>query len=278
MKPSLSRLLIVIVAVALPSLLHTQANAQEIIGQDWFSGAMSRSDGGVNAMYQENAQLPLGGLFAPRFTRTLTILGGLNFPTDSVNEDLVSSGFLPDNNGPVLQTREIDDTGYAISFAFGRRHSHTLRSEIEVAVRGNDINVFDNSLSLPVIGAPVPPDNESERDGSITTTSLMKNFIHEFGGGDGGRFTPYAGVGLGISYVDVEFGEASSLDGEPFSQDDATLFTYQAIGGVATRINSAADFIVEYRFLGTSEVEFNGVDDAFTYNTNNLFFGVKFEY
>lgn len=141
-----------------------------------------------------------------------------------------------------------------------------LRSEIEVAIRGNDINqsFFDGSST------------SEEDDGNVTATSIMKNFIREFN--NESLFTPYVGVGIGVSYIDVEFGEATSTDGEATSQDGESAFTYQAIGGVAIKLNSFSDFVVEYRFLGTSELEFSGLNDTFAYNTSNLFLGAKFEY
>ena len=81
-----------------------------------------------------------------------------------------------------------------------------------------------------------------------------------------------------MSYIDIEFGEATSIDGEPTSQDGESAFTYQAIGGVSTRLNSFAELVVEYRFLGTSEIEFGSLNDPFSYNSSALFLGAKFEY
>jgi len=104
----------------------------------------------------------------------------------------------------------------------------------------------------------------------------LKNFVIEFD--NNSLFTPYAGAGLGLSYIDLEFGEATGVDGEPTFQAGQGFFTYQAIGGIATKLNSFSDFLVEYRFLGTSELEFGPSNDAFSYNTSTLFFGAMFEY
>lgn len=253
-----------VAAFAVLLLAGLNANAQEI-GQNWFGEAYSRSSSDVDSLYHSNSQRPLGGLFAPGFTRTLTILGGLNFPsagTDDVFDASpgagISSAALPGGSG----TAELDETGYAISFAFGRRHSHRLRSEIEVAVRGNDI-ISATSTGL---------DSVEQSTGSVDAVSLMKNFIIEFN--NNSRFTPYAGAGLGLSYIEVE--QDSGVLGA--LEADETLFSYQAIGGVATKLSAAADFIVEYRFFGTSDVEFEELGQSITYNTSNLFFGVKFEY
>jgi len=233
-----------------------------------FHGGTYNSEAERQALYTSNAELPLGGLFAAGFTRTLTVLGGVNFPSagveDSLDESL--SDLFPIGGALLPPPPSLDDTGYALSFAFGRRHSRKLRSEIEIAFRSNDINqVLDFGSSA-----------REESDGNVSAISALKNFIFEFE--NESRFTPYLGVGIGVSYIDVQFGEATSIDGEATSQDGESAFTYQAIGGVSTRLNSFAELVVEYRFLGTSELDFGSLNAPFNYNTSALFLGAKFEY
>jgi len=266
MKPCFQRLFVVFLAVALPLSLALEVSAQDI-GQDWFSGGQVRGGAGADAIYQRNQDRPLKGLFSSDFTRTATILGGFNFPSESLNEALPAFAANGSTAAlPAFSPGDVDDTGYALSFAWGRRHSRSLRSEIEVAIRGNNVNTISGLVS---------PATEVV-DGTVTATSLMKNVLVDFE--SRGRFTPYAGVGIGISYIETELGEASSLDGSPLIDDGEAFFSYQAIAGVATQINSAADFIVEYRFLGTSDLEIEGIDESLSYNTSSLFLGVKFEF
>ena len=278
---------VLIFAATIASLACTEAKAQGLI-RGLFDGGTYQTEEEVLALYDSNAQRPLGGLFAPGFTRTFTVLGGLNFPSASVTDPDIDSGLdvipleaaiatIGDDifDGDVIidpiTDQTVDGTGYAISFAFGRRHNRRLRSEIEVAFRSNDINTIvggNGNGSLDSPGTEVV-------DGSINATSLMKNYIFDFN--NGSRFTPYVGIGTGISYVDVEFGEASSPDGEIF-QDGDDVFTYQAIAGIATQLTAAADLLVEYRFLGTEDVVLDGFGETFIYNTSTLFFGMKLEY
>jgi opacity protein-like surface antigen len=243
--------------------------AQQSGGQRWYEGGAYETQSEVDAMYRRNAEGPLGGLFASSFTRTLTVLGGFNFLSEGPSDQIENFA------------GNVDDSGYAISFAFGRRHSHSLRSEIEVAFRSNDISDSEVTIesiatSTEAIGIVGSIGADQEEDGSVNSTSLMKNFFIDFNNNT--RLTPYLGAGLGLSYVDIEFGASSSADGEPSFQDGEGLFSYQAIGGVAAEVNSFTDFVVEYRFLGTSEVEFDGLDESLSYNTSTLFLGVKFEY
>ena len=261
-------LVTLVVSTMIFSIAGLDANAQTRLGQNWFGTPHSRSAGNIQAIYQNNSRQRLGGLFAPDFSRTLTILGGLNYPSAGTADIFASEldATLIEPDGFESSREGLDDPGYALSFAFGRRHSNTLRSEIEVGIRGNDI------INNTVIGFDDTPGiTETEENvGSVNAVSLMKNFIIDFD--NNSRFTPYVGAGLGVSYVEVEFGDSSEFE------EGQTLFSYQAIGGIATRLTSAADFIVEYRFLGTSEVEFDEFGQELAYNTSNLFFGIKLEY
>ncbi len=271
MNTILLRLKITLVLITtIISFTCSEASAQSNIFRTLFHGGTYNSEAERQSLYASNAERPLGGLFAPGFTRTLTVLGGANYPSAGVR-DIFESDFVsptPAISGSLPSlSRNIDETGYAISFAFGRRHSNRLRSEIEVAVRGNDVNQTISGAGLGF---------SEQEDGSVNATSLMKNFIIEFDNQT--LFTPYVGVGLGLSYIDVEFGEAIGVAGEATFQDEATAFSYQGIGGVATKLNSFSNFIVEYRFLGTSDVELGGGNGTAAYNTSTLFMGAMFEY
>ena len=283
MKTSLPRLTIALTLIAaIFSLTCMEAKAQSDVLEYMFHGGTYKNASEREALYKSNDELPLRGLFAPGFTRTMTFLGGVNYPSAGVFENGLNRDFAdiqPVGSLSFPADREVDDSGYALSFAFGRRHSRKLRSEIEVAVRGNDINQTFTEQGFTINSGVVVQGNDliSERsDGSVRSTSIMKNFIRDFD--NKSLFTPYVGFGLGLSYIDVEFGEATSPSGVATFQEGETIFTYQAIGGVATKLNSFSDFVVEYRFLGTSEIEFDGLTDTLSYNTSNLFMGLAFEY
>ncbi len=218
------------------------------------------SEDSVDSLYRSNATRPLGGLFAKGFTRTLTVLGGWNF-LNNFDSGVVGTGLVPGGALPAGNF-DVDQTGYAISFAFGRRHNHRLRSEIELAIRENDID----ALGPPFATAAGSVRNTDE---TIRAYSVLKNFLFDFK--NDSRLTPYVGVGLGWSYLEVE-SPSRSID------EGAGAFTYQAIGGIATKLNKATDLIVEYRFLGTSAVELDRGSDEVAYDAHNLFLGVKFEY
>jgi len=189
MKTSISRLTFVVTITAMiVSFACLEAKAQSGLFRSLFDGGVYNSEAEVQALYDSNAQRPLGGLFAPGFTRTFTILGGLNFPSASVTDPdstsgqngiaaAISSAIDDDFFSLLSNERSVDGTGYAISFAFGRRHNRRLRSEIEVAFRDNNINNTSslNGLVNTFNGGPI--NTGTEVDGSINATSLMKNYI-----------------------------------------------------------------------------------------------------
>ena len=249
----------------------TAASAQTGDIFDSFTrGASAYQTNEVEALYEANSQLPLGGFFAKGFTRTFTLLGGGNFTAADLPGGL--GEVVPNLASSSLLEQDTNDVGYVISLAMGRRHNRQLRSEFEFAIRGNDLD-----LSLPGV---FPTDIESD----VNAYSLMKNVIFDFP--NQSRFTPYVGAGLGISLVEVEAQISTSVDvlllgpttpaPTEVSEEDAAL-TYQFIGGVATRVNRAMDLVVEYRFLGTSDIELDTLGSA-PYLVNNLFLGVKLEY
>lgn len=217
----------------------------------------------VHELYHRNAQKPLRGLFADGFTRTLTVLGGAQF-LNSIKTDDNLLGSVASTDGI---TRSLEsETGYALSFAFGRRHNHRLRSEIELAVRQNDTSFEFEPTAIDDVLNVAP---QSTDDDNVRAYSIMKNFMTGFE--NTSRITPYLGAGLGWSYIDLAAPSVGIDDG-------GGAFSYQAIGGVSTTISNAADFVVEYRFLGTTEIDVDGFENPITYRSHNLFLGVKFEY
>ena len=281
MRTHLPRFILLgIIVTTIFSLSCMRAEAQTELAQGSFH--VGSYNTGQKTLYASSGNRRLGRLFALDSARTLTIRGGANYPSEGVDNSFDSgvqrfffSGLSDIRGGD----RSLDDNGYAVSFAFGRRPNHALRSEIEVAFRSNDINQTLMRQGFTINSGVVVQGNDlvsDEQDGRLNATSIMKNFIHDFENRT--IFTPYIGAGIGLSYIDIEFGKATSTDGGVALQDGLGAFSYQAIGGVATKLNSFSDFIIEYRFLGTSEIEFEFLNDTFAYNTSTLFLGLTFNF
>lgn len=197
--------------------------------------------------------------------RTLTILGGfdIEFATEDLN---IFSGLLDES--------QIDRSQFAFSAALGRRHRSWLRSESEIAVRDYNIDSLLDSVLLPGF----PP--EFTRDLDVSVFSLMRNAIIEWN--NGSRFTPYGGMGIGVSYVDFRDEFFDFATGTPvlLTDGDDTVFSWQVIAGVATQVRGNVSFITEYRYFTTADVNLDNfaIFAPAQFDANNLFFGAKIEF
>ena len=187
--------------------------------------------------------------------RTLTILGGIE-----VGSDPPGFGFA--DFFPIVDD---DLERYALSLAIGRRHRNWLRTETELAFRShNDAFAFSDGFG------------GFFAEGSDTDViSLMRNVILEWN--NNSRFTPYGGMGIGVSYVNAD--SVTLIGGTPFLgvDDNDTVFSWQAIAGVATKVRSNLDFVFEYRYFATADVTLDFFDSG-EFVAQNLFFGARLHF
>ena len=187
--------------------------------------------------------------------RTLTILGGIE-----VGSDPPGFGFA--DFFPIVDD---DLERYALSLAIGRRHRNWLRTETELAFRShNDAFAFSDGFG------------GFFAEGSDTdVVSLMRNVILEWN--NNSRFTPYGGMGIGVSYVNAD--SVTLIGGTPFLgvDDNDTVFSWQAIAGVATKVRSNLDFVFEYRYFATADVTLDFFDSG-EFVAQNLFFGARLHF
>ena len=187
--------------------------------------------------------------------RTLTILGGIEVGSDPSGVGLA----------PFFDVADDDLERYALSLAVGRRHRNWLRTETELAFRShNDALLLTDGFGTFFL------------EGSDTdVVSLMRNVILEWN--NNSRFTPYGGMGIGVSYINADsvsiFGDGTFLE----TSDDDTVFSWQAIAGVATKVRSNLDFVFEYRYFATSDVTLEFFDTG-EFVAQNLFFGARLRF
>jgi len=194
-----------------------------------------------------------------RGKRTFSVLAGWDLEFASLDTPA---------DGPFHNVNSYDRTNYAISVAAGRHYRSWLRSEIEFAIR----RIGDSSeISIP--------EGDLNNDFELTILSLMKNAIIEWD--NNSRFTPYAGLGIGISYVnmqdDLEFIDPLGVSEFSFDESD-TVFSWQVIAGLGIGITERLDFVTEYRYFSTLDINFSGGGSLGRFWSNNLFFGVRREF
>jgi opacity protein-like surface antigen len=134
------------------------------------------------------------------------------------------------------------DTGFIVSAAVGRQFPES-RLEAELFYSEND---FD-SISILGLSAAL--------DGDVSVFGGLLNIFYDFDTGT--QWQPFIGAGAGYARVSID--DASTL-GIPFSDDDDSVFAYQFKFGLAYQYNSTTSLLINYRFLGTEDLEFT---DAF---------------
>jgi opacity protein-like surface antigen len=148
------------------------------------------------------------------------------------------------------------DTGFLASLAAGYDFANPMRMEIEFMRMKNDLDQlsYDNAYG-------------NFNEGDMTTKAFMLNGYYDVA--TGSPWTPYIGVGIGWSKLDLD------TPAFPVSDND-DVFSYQLIGGVAYAFNEKWSVDAEYRYLGTGDATISGAD--YDLNSNNLMLGVRYSF
>lgn len=155
------------------------------------------------------------------------------------------------------------DTGGVATFAVGTSIGAAVRIELELASRVNDsdqIDYDDFDFSLEV-------------DGEVTTGSFMANAYYDFK--NEGRFTPFIGGGLGFANVEYDIDDIGGLDDTDGKEDDDVM-AYQMMLGVGFAATEKLSIDLQYRYFGTEDPEFDGIDVE--YQTHNILLGLRYSF
>lgn len=138
------------------------------------------------------------------------------------------------------------DDGYGLRFALGKEvvawsnSNIGTRIELEFAYQNNDADTVNFSGN-----GPAPEGNVS---GDVSSASLFANVLFDFK--QSGKFTPFAGFGLGLtrSDLDVVYGPGVVIRG------DDTNFAAQAIVGVSYAVNEQTSLVFDARYARAFDV------------------------
>jgi opacity protein-like surface antigen len=144
------------------------------------------------------------------------------------------------------------DVGYGLSAAVGNAYENGARAEVEFGYRTNDID------DISVSGY-----RSASIDGDVSAMSLMANGFYDFT--PNGKLSPFIGGGVGIAYVEGDIDYLGSANDY--------VFAYQASVGVAIIVTQSTKFDVQYRFFGTDDPDFDGLEAEYT--THNLMIGFR---
>jgi opacity protein-like surface antigen len=133
---------------------------------------------------------------------------------------------------------EIEDAAMGsigAAYAFG----NGLRAEAELSFRSHDLQ----------------PRPAIDQGGSVEALALIFNLYYDFSAG--AILHPYLGGGLGTAQVEVEAANTFPLN-PALIDDEATVFAYQLMAGVAIQLGSNLGLDLGYRYFSVPSLEGHG--------------------
>ena len=201
----------------------------------------------------------------------VALRGGVSF-ADETSFEIGTDAGTGTVAGPIgVETRY--DEGAFVAFAGGIRRG-ALRGELELSHVNYDVEthgMFVSNLGNAVVG-------QGAAQGEASALSLMASAYVDL---PVGRFTPFAGVGVGVGHVRIEgFGVANAEAGGEATillDDEGYGLAYHATLGAAYAVTDAIDLELAYRYQGIEAQ----VDSAFgqeidvELNSHNVLAGVR---
>lgn len=163
------------------------------------------------------------------------------------------------------------DNGWGVGSITGYDYG-ALRFEAEVGYRMFDgSRIEDLALGLPGGGAVAAGDFDLKSEFGLLT--VMANVLYEFE--NDSRFTPYVGAGLGAGWMFVDTPNTIS-SGIGVADGNDVGFAYQGIAGAKVDVAEALAAFVDYRYLGTSDIQVNEFKTS--YSTHNVTAGLIYTF
>ncbi len=184
-------------------------------------------------------------------------------------EDVTATGLL--NNTDVSF-----DTGFSGIGALGWGFGNGFRAEIEGGWHQNDAS--NKSFTQTQVGQPF-----SSSSGRATQQTLLFNLLYDFDTGT--PWTPHLGFGIGLDSARID-----NINVPPTNNPVNThelAFGYQAIAGIEYAIAPGFHVGLEYRYLGTSEIDLttagnaadNGtIKSSYNLGTHNILATMRFNF
>ena len=178
----------------------------------------------------------------------LSIGAGYSMPTTQNDQ---YNWALKLNNGPVAKG--------SVGYSFKASSVLNLRTEFEISYRRYAVESASRGSTI------------SDLEGNVSYLSGMVNGLCDFKTGSG--FTPFIGIGLGMSQVTwsevVEKGNPTNG-----FDDSSNVFAYQVMGGVGYALTDSLTLDFEYRYFHASDVDLiskTGTKKTWDNDTNHSF-------
>ena len=189
----------------------------------------------------------------------LEVFGGLHGLSDG---DISQSGITAEGSY---------DLGQLYGATIGKKLTENWAVELEFFYRSNEIDDIDAG---PLV---------TNTDGDFASTNLMFNGVYTFTCGDGlplwGKFSPYAGFGIGViqeADIDVKIG------GVEQEYDSNWMFAAQIMAGISYEVSENWSLFAEarYHFAGSLDLESSGAnpDVEADYDGFSALIGVRYAF
>jgi opacity protein-like surface antigen len=171
------------------------------------------------------------------------------------------------------------DGGYIISGEIGGWVAENWRASTELLYQKNDLD--EGSIS---VDGDVYQENDLDEmsatggsisvDGDAEMTALMCNIYYDFD--TGSKFKPFLTAGVGGARVEVSDITSPATSPYYLEGDDDYVFAYQAGVGVAYDFDGPFALDVKYRYLATSDPEFEISETEF--GSHNFYVGYRYNF
>ena len=186
-----------------------------------------------------------------------------NYVGVSAGASLPHFGTLTDRSGDSA-TLDYDRTGLSLNATIGHQFEIGARLEEELFYRNATASKFtftgteyNISSSVNSIGA---------------MTNVYYDWYHNIEHMEKDPFSPYVGIGVGITNINVSHGSTKSFN--LWNDGSDTVLGYQFIVGSGYKLNK--DFILDlsYRYFDTTQAKIDQVKGSFT--NSNILLGVRY--
>ena len=212
-----------------------------------------------------------------------------NFNTD-VTLGPPLAGAVVDAATPIDWNSSIDD-GTNYGFIIGRNFYNNFAVELEVAMSSNDVTshssvstlglTLDDINSSLLTGADGPTIGEivGAGTGNVDVDWYFVNAKYSVGLTE--KLSAYAGAGLGMASVDVDY----QPSGISVIDDSDSVFAYQAIIGLNYRFTDTIDGFVTAKYLDADTAEMSAdsgdllpIDYEFDVDSTDFQLGLKYKF
>ncbi|MEM7739719.1 MAG: OmpA family protein [Pseudomonadota bacterium] len=205
---------------------------------------------------------------------------GISWTMDWGVKDFESEGLGPSE---AFDSELEVDEGFGVYGAVGKYFPGNLRSEIEIARRGQGIDSLPTEAGSAIFAAG--PDF-----GEANVLTGMINVYKDVPLGFSGRVTPYLGGGIGFARVSLDMDNESDVAvlGPSFNSidlDDSDYVTaVQGMAGVTIDMARNLALALGYRYLQTGEYDMEGAFNAATtslsgeYNAHEFTAGLRYNF